>query len=48
VERLHSRGHRVHVWTVDDQEDIDYVLGLGVDAVISNYPGRVLRSLDRV
>ena len=48
VQRLHGRGHRVHVWTVDSQEDIDYVLGLGVDAVISNQPRRVLRTLDRV
>ena len=48
VERVHSQGHRLHVWTVDEQEDIDYVLGLGVDAVISNQPRRVLRTLDRV
>jgi glycerophosphoryl diester phosphodiesterase len=48
VERIHAQGNRVHVWTVDKQEDIDYVLGLGVDAVISNHPRRVLRTLDRV
>jgi glycerophosphoryl diester phosphodiesterase len=48
VERVHSQGNRVHVWTVDDSEDIEFVLGLGVDAVISNHPRRVLRRLDRV
>ncbi|MDP9182826.1 MAG: glycerophosphodiester phosphodiesterase, partial [Actinomycetota bacterium] len=48
VERVHAQGNRVHVWTVDGPEDIDYVLGLGVDAVISNHPRRVLRRLDRV
>jgi len=48
VERVHEQGHRVHVWTVDDKDDIAYVLALGVDAVISNHPRRVLRSLDRV
>ena len=45
VERLHSQGNRVHVWTVDDPGDIDYVLSLGVDAVISNHPTRVLTAL---
>lgn len=48
VEHVHAQGHRVHVWTVDQKEDIAYVLGLGVDAVISNHPRRVLRQLDRV
>jgi glycerophosphoryl diester phosphodiesterase len=47
VERVHDRGHRVHVWTVDETKDVDYVLGLGVDAVISNHPRRVLRALSR-
>jgi glycerophosphoryl diester phosphodiesterase len=48
VERVQGAGHRVHVWTVDEPADLDYVLGLGVDAVISNHPSRVLRRLGRV
>ena len=47
VERLHAAGNRVHVWTVDEPEDIAMVLELGVDAVISNHPRRVLRQLER-
>ena len=47
VERVHEAGNRVHVWTVDEVEDIGFVLGLGVDAVISNHPRRVLRQLER-
>ena len=47
VDRVHEAGHRVHVWTVDDGADIDYVLGLGVDAVITNAPRRVLRKVGR-
>jgi glycerophosphoryl diester phosphodiesterase len=47
VERVHARGNRLHVWTVDDEIDIKQVLALGVDAVISNHPRRVLRQLDR-
>jgi glycerophosphoryl diester phosphodiesterase len=47
VERAHAMGNRVHVWTVDSPEDIAMVLRLGVDAVISNHPLRVLRQLER-
>jgi len=47
VERVHERGHRVHVWTVDDDADIDLCLELGVDAIISNRPGHVLERLGR-
>jgi glycerophosphoryl diester phosphodiesterase len=45
VERVHATGNRVHVWTVDEDVDIKEVLDLGVDAVISNHPKRVLRQL---
>jgi glycerophosphoryl diester phosphodiesterase len=41
VERAHAAGHPVHVWTVDDPADIDFVLSLGVDAVITNRPALV-------
>lgn len=47
VERVHSQGHRLHVWTVDTPADVRYVLDLGVDAVISNHPRRVLSALAR-
>jgi len=48
VGRLRARGHRVHAWTVDEPADIDLVLTLGVDAIITNRPGEVLRRLGRV
>ncbi|GAC1439421.1 MAG: glycerophosphodiester phosphodiesterase [Mycobacteriales bacterium] len=48
VDRVQAAGHRLHVWTVDEPADIEYVLQLGVDAVISNHPRRVLRQLRRV
>ena len=47
VARAHERGHRVHVWTVDEPQDVEYVLGLGVDAVITNRPAEVLARLGR-
>ncbi len=47
VHRLHAAGHPLFVWTVDTPADIDLVLGLGVDAVITNQPAEVLARLRR-
>lgn len=35
----------VAVWTVNEHEDIDKMIDLGVDAIVSDYPGRVQRHL---
>lgn len=45
VERVHAHGGQVLVWTVDAPEDIDFVTGLGVDAVVTNRPGAALAQL---
>lgn len=45
VQRVHERGSRLHVFTADEPGDIDYLLRLGVDAIISNHPVRVLERL---
>lgn len=47
VERVHARGRRAHVWTVDAPADVDYVVELGADAVITNRPALVLSRLGR-
>lgn len=36
----HDRGVRVHVWTVNEEADIERMKALGVDAVITNYVER--------
>ena len=46
VARQHQRGHEVYVWTVDEPEDVELCLELGVDAIISNHPRRVLDAVD--
>ncbi|MDX6286097.1 MAG: glycerophosphoryl diester phosphodiesterase [Frankiales bacterium] len=45
VQRVHDRGHEVHVWTVDELADVDLCLELGVDAIITNRPRQVMRHL---
>ncbi|SMF64389.1 glycerophosphodiester phosphodiesterase [Streptomyces sp. Amel2xC10] len=45
VERLKRAGHQVHVWTVNEPEDVDLCVELGVDAIITNRPRAVLQRL---
>ncbi|MBZ4323371.1 glycerophosphodiester phosphodiesterase [Streptomyces huiliensis] len=47
VARLHRAGHQVHVWTVNEPEDVELCLRLGVDAVITNRPKAVLTQVGR-
>ncbi|MEU0118214.1 glycerophosphodiester phosphodiesterase [Streptomyces bobili] len=47
VERLKKAGHQVHVWTVNEPEDVDLCVRLGVDAIITNRPRAVLDRLGR-
>ncbi|GAB2770168.1 glycerophosphodiester phosphodiesterase [Streptomyces daliensis] len=45
VERAHRAGNEVHVWTVNEPGDVELCVRLGVDAVITNRPQRVLAQL---
>lgn len=47
VERVHRHGNAVHVWTVDRTADVDRCLDVGVDAIITNRPRKVLDRLGR-
>ena len=40
VERVHTKGHSVHVWTVNRRSDIDLCAELGVEAIITDRPAR--------
>jgi glycerophosphoryl diester phosphodiesterase len=41
VRRMRSAGRKVHVWTVDEESDVELCLELGVDAIITNRPREV-------
>lgn len=47
IDRLHRAGHRAHVWTVNEPEDVDLCVRLGVEAIITNRPRQVLSQLGR-
>jgi glycerophosphoryl diester phosphodiesterase len=43
VQKCREKGIKIVPWTVDKPEDITRILDLKVDAIISNYPDRVLQ-----
>jgi glycerophosphoryl diester phosphodiesterase len=47
VARAHTRGYVVYVWTVDEPGDVEFVLDLGVDTIITDHPREVSELLDR-
>jgi glycerophosphoryl diester phosphodiesterase len=48
VRRLHERGRQVYVWTVNEKSDVDLMVELGVEGIITDRPGFVRRRLDEL
>jgi glycerophosphoryl diester phosphodiesterase len=46
VARAHKHGHLVFVWTVDEPADVQFVLDLGVDTIITDRPSEVRTLVD--
>lgn len=42
---IHGAGNKLYVWTVDEPDDIDFVVGLGADMIATNRPARLLDHL---
>lgn len=47
IEKLQRAGKQVHVWTVNEPEDVELCTRLGIDAIITNRPRAVLDQLGR-
>lgn len=48
VKREHRRGRRVHVWTVNSEQDLARMFRCGVDGVFSDDPARARRVMEAV
>lgn len=46
VQEVHEHGIRINTWTPNGKEDIQKVLDLGVDGIITNYPDRVRQCME--
>ncbi|NVB40402.1 glycerophosphodiester phosphodiesterase [Pseudenhygromyxa sp. WMMC2535] len=42
VRAAHERGLQVHVWTIDEEAQMNMLMDLGVDAIMTDYPGRLV------
>ena len=47
VEAAHKRNLKVHVWTINETADMQRILELGVDGIMTDYPDRLLDLLNR-
>ncbi|SHN46775.1 glycerophosphodiester phosphodiesterase family protein [Cryptosporangium aurantiacum] len=48
AERIHAAGNQLYVWTVDEPEDMEFVMDLGANMIATNRPARLLSHLERV
>lgn len=48
VARMHAEGRTVAVWTVNEEDDMTRMIGLGVDAIITDHPDVCLEIVARM
>jgi len=41
VKNAHKHNIAVHYWTIDDVEDMKYLIEIGADGIMTNYPHRL-------
>jgi len=48
VKRAKANGKEIAVWTVNESEEIQRMIKIGVDEIITNYPDRLINILKRI
>lgn len=48
LKAAHSKNIKVHVWTVNEEDTMRRLLEMGVDGIITDYPGRLSKELEEL
>ena len=48
VEVAHDEGMAVHVWTIEEESEMERLCGLGVDGIITDRPTALVGVLERL
>jgi len=48
VRAAHAHGLHVHVWTVDEPDEMRRLAGLGVDGIMTDRPDRLVEVIDEL
>jgi glycerophosphoryl diester phosphodiesterase len=48
VEAAHRRNLQVHVWTINETSEMQRLIEIGVDGIMTDYPDRLLKLLGRI
>ena len=41
TDAAHNHNIAVHYWTIDDEKDMEYLIGIGADGIMTNYPHKL-------
>lgn len=47
LKHAHLHGIQIHVWTINDAPEMERLLALGVDGIVSDFPGRLAEVIAR-
>jgi glycerophosphoryl diester phosphodiesterase len=47
VAHAHRHGVQIHVWTIDEEDEMERLLDLGVDGIVTDFPARMVALLAR-
>lgn len=46
VNNAHRHNIAVHFWTIDEEEDMEYLISIGADGIMTNYPHKLKKVYD--